>query len=128
MSQQLGLELEPPKAPRTDARTSFHVRSHVTAPEAAGGEERARLQDSRVLQLFREVAKDADAEDPTAGKRLTPSQVLVSWRIVYGGHSPPITSIRRAITNLTARGLLVHYAGDRRPGPHGAMESTWGLA
>jgi hypothetical protein len=40
----------------------------------------------------------------------------------------PITSVRRALTNLTNRGLLIHHKADRRPGPFGAKESTWSLA
>jgi hypothetical protein len=54
--------------------------------------------------------------------RWTPSElhmVFPQW---------PITSVRRALTNLTTRGLLTHHTADRRPGPFGAKESTWSLA
>jgi hypothetical protein len=113
--EQLGLDLapDPPKRRRAVARSSFHVRSHVTTEEAAAGEERAATQEAQVLDHFR-------ASSP--GRRWTPSEMAFyfpAW---------PITSIRRALTNLTARGWLVHFPADRRPGPHGARESTWGLA
>lgn len=114
MADQLGLDLEEqPRAPRTDAREAFHVRSHVTAEEAAEGEARAASQDDQVLAFFRACSP---------GRRWTPSEAYFyfsTW---------PITSLRRSFTNLTVRGLLVHYPADRRPGPRGARESTWGLA
>lgn len=101
--------------------------------EALALERKVSLQDARVMGLFREVAKDAvakdaDEEDPESGRRLTPSMVLVCWGNVYGGPPPLLTSVRRALTNLTNLGLLVHYKHDRRESPRGARESTWGLA
>lgn len=115
MSAQLPLDLAPeqPRRRRAEARSSFHVRSHVTAEEAAGGEERTARQEDAIVEWFRARPR---------GSRSTPSEVHAAfprW---------PITSIRRALTNATRAGLLIHYPGYRRRGPHGAMESTWGLA
>lgn len=104
----------------TTARTtpslfpSYHVRSHQTVAEVLAGEAKAQRQEDIVLEWFK--------GHPTI--RATPSEV---WRWEVLG-TWPLTSVRRAITNLTKRGWLVHYKADRRPGPYGANESTWGLA
>jgi hypothetical protein len=113
--EQLALDLAPgpPRRRRAGARSSFHVRSHVTAEEAAAGEARALGQEAAILGDFL-------IWGPLA--RVTPSELHRYFPDL------PITSIRRALTNLTKRGRLIHYKADRRPGPHGAAESTWGLA
>jgi hypothetical protein len=124
MTEQLDLILEPPDPPRqerTQALRSHHVRSHQTAEEALAGEARARAQEASILGYFQAFAGTAACEGATPG-RWTPSEVhavFPQW---------PVTSIRRALTNLTSAGRLVHYPADRRPGPRGARESTWGLA
>jgi hypothetical protein len=127
MTQQLALQLDDAPAPRPGRPRSHHVRSHQTVEEAAMGEERAQRQEAAVLNLMRAFRNVAQATRAAPG-RWTPSEVAAmfpAW---------PITSIRRALTNLsTARPgqpdpPLVHYPADRRPGPHGAKESTWGLA
>lgn len=86
--------------------------------EALAGEARAQRQEAVLLEWFR--AGDLLA----AGLRWTPSEIhnrpaFRTW---------PLTSVRRALTNLTARGYLVHHKADRRQGPRGARESTWSLA
>lgn len=118
MREQLGLQLEPaPTVPRAAALRSFHAKHlHVSVPEALAGERRAAKQNEAILRWFqlRRLSRDRP--------RWTPSEVhavFSSW---------PITSVRRALTTLTTRGLLIHYRADRRPGPRGARESTWGLA
>ena len=111
----LGLE-EAPKEPRTGALRSFHVQSHVTVPEALEGERKAGRQDKRVLSVFR------------PGQRLTPSQVRGLLCDECGPAAPLLTSVRRSLTNLTTRGLLIHHKADRRQGPYGAKESVWSLA
>jgi hypothetical protein len=120
MAQQLGLDLEgPPETPRASTPNSYHVRSHQTVAEVQAGESRAAAQDTRVLEVFRARGR---------GRRLTPSRVHGYMCDECGPRAPLLTSIRRALTNLTRRGLLVHYKGDRKDGPRGATESTWGLA
>ena len=117
MTHQLPLALDDvAPTPRRRQRRAFHVRSHTTLHEAQAGEERAKRGDAAVLALFR------------PGQRLTPSQVHGLFLDECGPPAPLLTSVRRAITNLTDRGLLIHYPADRRMGPHGARESTWGLA
>lgn len=111
---QLGLfDAPPPKARRTAALRSFHARSE-NAEEALAGEARAAHQEAAILSCF-------EAFRYTYGGRMTPSQVaelFPAW---------PITSIRRALTNLTQAGKLRKHPEDRRDGPRGARECTWGL-
>jgi hypothetical protein len=117
LSQQLPLALEDvAPTPRRRQRRAFHVRSHQTVEEALAGEQRAGRQDRRVLEVFRDC-----------GRRLTPSQVHGLLCDECGPPAPLLTSIRRSLTNLTSCGLLIHYPADRRLGPHGVKESTWGL-
>lgn len=107
-------QLFPPSTPEPERR-SFHVRSHVTAIEAQEGEARAKRQEDVILALFQRLRC-----------RLTPSEVWFDdccWNRGW-----PLTSVRRALSNLTRRGLLIHYKADRRPGPMGSKESAWGLA
>jgi hypothetical protein len=123
MADQLGLDLDgaAPAQPRTAALDSYHVRSHQTADEALAGDAKAGCQEDAVMAWFRARGRD---------HRAGPSEV---WMALGGMEKGwPLTSIRRAMTNLaTARpgkeAQLVHYAAERRPGPFGAMESTWGL-
>jgi hypothetical protein len=100
-----------PRAARTAALDSFHVRSHMTVPEALAGEKRARTQEDAVLELFR----------AHPGRRFAPSEVAA---LIPGAL---LTSIRRCLTNLTTREALAHHPTDRRPGPFGSKESTWSL-
>jgi hypothetical protein len=109
---QLGLGLEAPQKPRTGALRSYHVRSHVPVPEALEGERRAARQEETILAFLRGMTP----------QRYTPSEiqaVFPRW---------PLTSVRRALTNLTTLGLLTHHRTNRRPGPFGAKESTWSLS
>lgn len=110
---QLGLDFDvpPPKARRTAALESFHPRDESPA-EALAGEAKAKRQEDAILQWFRDRPVGTWA----------PSD-LEAWFMSW-----PVTSIRRALTNLTGRGLLVKHREDRRPGPRGARECRWGLA
>lgn len=109
MTDQLGL---------FDARAaatpvpSFHVRSHLTVDEAAQGERRARSQEEAVLAWMK-----------AHPGRWTPPEVLQGI-----GTAAPLTSIRRALTNLTASGHLRHWPADRRLGAFGSLNSTWEVA
>lgn len=99
--------------PMAPAR-SYHVRSHQTAAEVQAGEANANRQEDTVLGWFK--------THPAV--RVTPSEFW-RWEVVAKW---PLTSVRRALSNLTRQGWLVHYRADRRPGLYGANESTWGLA
>jgi Fe2+ or Zn2+ uptake regulation protein len=108
---------QPKRTPRTLAG-SYHISSPATSlQEALAGEKRARGQEALVLALFQALD----------GEHLTPSEVCNK---INQGRIKPILlwSVRRAITNLTTRGLLVHHKHDRRPGPYTSLQSTWGLA
>lgn len=114
IARQLGLDLEPPRVPA--ALSSFHVRSEMTPAEALAGESRARTQEALILGWF-------EAEDRRRpGARFTPSDVHAAFDWYE------LTSIRRALTNMTTAGDLVHWPKDRVPSPRGAMESRWSLA
>lgn len=112
---------------------SFHVRSHQTVEEVSAGEAKAKRQEGAILEFFRYHDDQGNGHHT----RWTPSEVhaaIVSMgqfvHETFRGPRPilPVTSVRRAITNLTTAGLLVHHRADRRPGPYGAKESTWSLA
>jgi hypothetical protein len=124
VSSQLGLfDAPPPRSPRTAALRSFHVRSHMPAEEALAGEAAASGWTGRVLGLFRAYS----------GVRFTPSEVrrrICESDIQDEDFWPPLTSFRRAITDLTKARLLVHHPEDRRQGMFGprSKESTWELA
>ncbi len=113
MADQLGLDLDPqPKEPRAGALRSFHARSHVTAEEALAGEVRNCGQEESILSWIRGHG---------SSRRFTPREVHAAFPGLE------LTSVRRALTDLTTARRLVHHQHDRRPGPLGAKESTWSL-
>lgn len=73
--------------------------------------ESAETQDQKVLILFRNYLK------------LTPSE---AWNLSGLKNTTPITSIRRAITNLTNEGLLIRTE-DKKEGIYGRPESVYEL-
>lgn len=110
VKEQLGLPLDPPPAaPRAAALRHYHVRSHVPADEALHGEMRAATQEAAVLAWMKAHAG-----------RWTPPQVRDGLGVAW-----PLTSVRRAMTNLTAAFELRHWPADRRPGAYGVPNSTW---
>lgn len=120
MKDQLALDLapDPPRAPRAAGLRSFVPSSSTTVADALDGEARANRQEQAVLDVFRESPP---------GTRYTPSQVHGLLLFDPLGPHPLIQSVRRAMTVLTRKGLLVHHPEDRRRGPHGASESVWSL-
>jgi hypothetical protein len=115
--EQLPLEIAaPPTARRRSALTSFHARDESPA-EALAGELKAAAQEGAISEWF----------EDHPGDRFTPSQV---WEALYIQESRevPLTSVRRAISNMTRKGWLRKHPEDRRMGPRGARECTWGLA
>jgi hypothetical protein len=96
-------------------RRSYHVRAHQTVGEVQAGEAKARGQEAEVLALFRFWGP----------RRLTPWEV--QREMEQDGHRMLITSVRRALTNLTQKGLLRRHDEDRRPGEAGALNATWSL-
>ncbi len=80
-------------------------------------EDRAKGQEGEILRLFkRQFAKKKSAE-------FSPSQI--HNRIWYqDDKNYPITSVRRALTNLTGMGLL-EKTNKKRMGPYGRPEYIW---
>ncbi len=88
---------------------AFHNTTHSSGAELALYESTAKNQDVAVLAIFRSRMREA----------LTPSQV---WGLI--DTRAPLTSIRRAITNLTNAGFLVKTERQDR-GPYGKPEHLW---
>ena len=91
----------------------YHNTTESTQPELAKYRQKASSQDDQLLEFFKKVAPI----------EYTPSQLL---GIVFKG-SVPITSVRRALTNLTNQGDLVK-TGEQINGPYGRPEFKWRLA
>ena len=92
----------------------FYNTTNLTGNDLQQAVDAATKQNDRVILIYK--AKN---------RPMSPSQVLD----VYNAWWPrcPITSIRRAITNLTIHGFLSH-TGTLRPGPFGAKDGVWKLA
>lgn len=91
---------------------SFFNTTRLTGDDLAARRKRAAAQDAAVLGIF------------TTHGALGPWQVQA--RLQARGYDWPITSIRRAITTLTKRDLLVKTTGWHL-GPEGAREHVWTL-
>lgn len=92
----------------------YHNTLPVTGELLIRFEEKAFKQDQIVLEVFR-VTKSA----------LTPFDVLKE--LSKRGYNYPITSVRRAITNLTKEGKLVKTEVQKK-GMYNAPNNTWRLA
>ena len=90
--------------------TSFHNTINLTGPELRSAQSSAKSQEAEILKLFRQ-----------GWQTFTPSEVLRKLDT-----KAPITSIRRAITNLTTQGFLVKLDYTIR-GPLGKPEHLWAL-
>ena len=91
--------------------TSFYDTIGLTGPALDKAQSSAKSQEAEILRLFR-----------SGYIALAPSEVL---RLL--NTRAPITSIRRAMTNLTTQGLLVKL-DSLQPGPFGKPEHAWSLA
>lgn len=96
---------------------SFYNTTGLSSDQLRAAKDACNRQESHVLALFRKHVT------------LSPSEchVLYSNHCANPNDAPPITSIRRAITDLTERGLLVKSATMRR-GAYGKPEHCWTLA
>jgi Fe2+ or Zn2+ uptake regulation protein len=93
--------------------TGYFNTTHLRGDDLASAHRACSRQDASVLDVFRQHARP-----------LTPSDV---WRLTSdAGHSWPLTSVRRAITNLTDDGKLVKLAR-QRTGIYGRLEGCWAL-
>jgi hypothetical protein len=75
---------------------------------------KAENQNDAVLELFQKHAK------------LSPSMALSKYRLGTG-KNPPLTSIRRAITDLTKAGKL-EMTSEKMKGSYGRDEYFWKIA
>ncbi len=102
---------------RADA---YHVQAHQTVAEVHAGEHRAAHQDALVLEWFlahpgHHTAAEVHASIAGAEGRAD------------GRERWPLTSTRRALTNLKTRGQLRRHDEDRRDGGFGVLTATWSL-
>lgn len=90
---------------------AYHNTTSLAGSELLAAAQAAQRQDDAVLAVFH-----------ATGRAMTPSDV---WRITTdAGHRWPLTSIRRAITNLTTAGALERL-DHTRVGPYGRPECVW---
>lgn len=92
------------------AHVSYHNTVPVSGDDLLLAVKAAAAQDDAVLLLF------------GAGGVWSPSQVHRYF--TQCGHAWPLTSVRRAISNLTKAGHLV-ITGGTVVGPYGRRENTW---
>ena len=92
-------------------KTSYYNTTHSTSPELGRFESQAKRQESWVLEKFSSYGT----------VRMSPSTIHKgapkNW---------PLTSIRRAMTNLTNQGKLIKTDTQAR-GPYGRPEYLWTL-
>lgn len=91
----------------------FYNTTHETTKKLMTWRRSAHNQAARILEHF----------EHNPGGNFTPSEVL---QFVFEG-TCPITSVRRAMTNLTADGKL-QKTTIQRDGPYGRPEYAWRLA
>lgn len=90
---------------------SYHNTTDITGRELDQYESKAKTQEERILEWFTFYEQAA-----------TPSRI---HRLVL--NDAPITSVRRAMTNLTKQGKLEQTPFKRRS-PYGRPEYVWQLA
>lgn len=94
--------------------TLFYNTVQLTAPELLAQETKAKCQEELVLETY-----------TIMNAPMTPFDVAkfieVKFQKIF-----PITSIRRAITNLTQQGKL-RKSGSYRKGQYGLKNNTWRL-
>lgn len=89
---------------------SYHNTNHEPWADLQTSEHKAQVQEGTILYLFKRTLQG-----------LTPDQV---HEMLYGHTSVPITSVRRAITNLTSQGKL-EKTDQRRAGSFGKKVFVW---
>ena len=92
---------------------SFHNTTDTKGDQLEEYEQKAQSQEKIILRFFKENKI-----------MYTPSQVMNWLRDDLG--NPPLTSIRRAMNNLSTRGLLIK-TNKQHPGPYGRPEYYWKL-
>jgi hypothetical protein len=83
---------------------------NLEGEELATAKAKALSQEDRIMQIM------------PHGTALTPFEVHVLWKVKF--KDVPITSIRRAMTNLSDKGKLEKTA-HKRAGGYGTVNYTW---
>lgn len=91
---------------------SYHNTTNSEGLALSKYEAKARTQEQRILDWFRAYEQEA-----------TPTKIL---RSVFAGENVPLTSVRRAVTNLTTTGKL-QKTDEQRKGPYDRPEYVWRL-
>lgn len=97
---------------------SYHNTTHLSGPALAEAEGEARTQEDQILEYFRNCYRANEGRKTTSMR--SPSQV---WK--FFGQGWPITSVRRAITNLTTSGKMEQVKGETRSREYGRPEGCW---
>jgi hypothetical protein len=92
---------------------SFHDTIGLNIPELIEAETKAKNQEERILYLFR-----------TYNEKMTPSEVYKRYQLVWP--VVPLTSIRRALSNMT-RDEKLRMLDDMADGLYGYKEHYWNL-
>jgi hypothetical protein len=93
---------------------SYHNTTQESGQQLIEFKDKAKTQDERVLILFKETPLSAR----------TPSSIWQAYLEKYVGKNPPLTSIRRAISNLTRDEKLIKTP-HKSYGIHGRTEYNW---
>ena len=93
---------------------SYFNTTESSGPVLDKYESKAKTQDELILLYFKRTHRN-----------LTPSELEIAMEILHNKHWP-ITSIRRALSNLTKRKLLQKLE-TQRDGPYGRPEHCWAL-
>ena len=98
---------------------SYYNTNKETGEVLEKSREKAKSQEERILKIFNENQKFLDATDYKTPFILAPHSISESMSI-------PITSARRALTNLTKAGKL-EKTDVMVTGPYGKKTHTWRL-
>lgn len=91
------------------SKTSYYNTTHSVHPDLGKFEQKAQGQEEQILDYFKGIHRGR-----------SPSQVLAA----LFDASVPLTSVRRAMTNLTNAGELIKTNTQIR-GPYGRPEYQW---
>lgn len=92
----------------------YHNTTKESGPTLAEYQARARTQDQKVADFF----------------EARPGEIFTPWEIqslVFSFPKPPITSVRRSITNLTKAGILTKTHHKKEAGDYGRRSYAWQL-
>jgi hypothetical protein len=94
-------------------KPSFHKTIPLSAAEVLEKEENAKSQEEKIMYLFRAY-----------NQKMTPSDVYKRYQLVWP--AIPITSCRRALSNLT-RDNKLNMLDEMKMGMYGVREHFWAL-